>query len=425
MPADPQRLDVSRLVLPRRPEPATSPRLSNERPGVGEDEPVSPDDGRVRFGGWDGFDEDAPPALGATPLPDVHLLWPLPPDTEPAPVEPAESLLRRACAAPCPGCGGELTVAVKSWCLRCGYDSDQPQRRPAAPRANGVRQAVVVLLFAVAGCLAIVAATAFRRDFVPDRTDLRAWWIGYQGAFGLLLYWVGHAVAVALTIRHWAEPQPSCFDPLAVWRYALYRLPKTRWAITYGLWGATAFGCAFVLFWMNDFAIKDKTAKQKIHSGPVAPAEPEAGSAGGTSPAGEPEGRHQGAGETPGGRQEDGAVADAPRLQFRSHKGTAVVIGYVPDPADPNKIARVVLGNRDVDGGIHFAGYAQLDQSVEGGGGLGRLRSLARPASTPGYTLSRDVIPVEPKLLAGIRYTEMDGQGIFKDTVVLKIAGGK
>jgi hypothetical protein len=100
-----------------------------------------------------------------------------------------------------------------------------------------------------------------------------------------------------------------------------------------------------------------------------------------------------------------------------------VVIGYVPDAADPNKIARVVLGNRDVDGGIHFAGYAQLDQSVEGGGGPGRLRSLARPAATPGYTLSRDVIPVEPKLLAGIRYTEMDGQGIFKDTVVLKIAG--
>ena len=99
------------------------------------------------------------------------------------------------------------------------------------------------------------------------------------------------------------------------------------------------------------------------------------------------------------------------------------MIGYVPDPADPDKIARVVLGTRDVDGGIHFAGYAQLDPSAEGDGGLGRLRSLARPAATPGYKLNRDVVPVEPRLLADIRYTEMDGNGVFKDTVVLGVFG--
>jgi hypothetical protein len=265
-----------------------------------------------------------------------------------------------------------------------------------------VRQALVVLLFAAVGCLAIVAATALRRDLVPDRTDLRTWWIGYQAAAGFVLYWIGHAIAVALTVRHWPDPQPSCFDPLAVWRYALYHLPKTRWALTYGLWGATAFGCAAVLFCLNDFALKDKTAKQKIHGGPVAPAGSEA------EPSGGPEGE----------------VADAPRLRFRSHKATVVVIGYVPDPADPNKIARVALGTRDVDGGIHFAGYAQLDPSVEGDGGLGRLRSLARPAATPGYTLSRDAVPVEPRLFADIRYAEMDGNGIFRDTVITKVAAG-
>ena len=127
-----------------------------------------------------------------------------------------------------------------------------------AAEKKGLGQALVVLLFAAAGCLAIVAATAFRRDLVPDRTDLRMWWIGYQGLAGFLLYWVGHAIAVALTVRHWPDPQPSCFDPLAVWRYALYHLPKTRWALTYGLWGATAFSCAAVLFLLNDFALKDK-----------------------------------------------------------------------------------------------------------------------------------------------------------------------
>jgi hypothetical protein len=339
-----------------------------------------------------------------------------------------------------------LTVAVKSWCLRCGYDSDQPQRRPAAPETNRVQQAVVVLLFAALGCLTIVAVNVFRRDVVPDRTDLRIWWIGYEGLAGFLLYWIGHAFAVARTIKHWPDPQPSCFDPLAVWRYALYRLPGTRWAITFGLWGTTAFACAFVLFWLNDFAIKDKTAKQKIHSSNIVPAEPEDEPAG-RAPAGESPGRREAEdqparyqeGDTAGtataaadrqtGKRdvtyiEPPSVGDAPRLRPRSHKGTAVVIGYVPEPTNPDRVARVLLGTRNPDGTIRFAGHAQLDLSVKDGEALGRMRALSRPAAAPGYPLGRDVIPVEPKLLADIRYAEVE-RGLFKDTVITGVAAEK
>ncbi|HVK16999.1 MAG TPA: hypothetical protein VM533_08620 [Fimbriiglobus sp.] len=430
MPGDPLRPDVSRLVLPRRPEAVAPPLPPLE---IENDPPARSDDGQVSYDGWDGFDEDAPRTLDATPLPDVHLLWPLAPDPAPAPVE----TLVPARTAPCPGCGAELTVAVKSWCLRCGYDSDQPKRKPSAPETNGVQQAVVVLLFAALGCLGILAVNVFRREVIPDRTDLRIWWIGYQGAAGFLLYWIGHAIAVARTIKHWPDPQPSCFDPLAVWRYALYRLPHTRWAITYGLWGATGFACAFVLFWLNDFAIKDKTAKQKIHSSNVVPAEP-APEPAPREPSGETPDRRRdsevqptpyrdgGAGNAAGaaGKRdvtyiEPGSVGDAPRLLPRSRTGTAVVIGYVPDATDPNRVARVMLGTRSPDGTIRFAGVAQLDQSAMG---VGQLRSLGRPATTPGYQLSRDVIPVEPKLLADIRYAEQDERGIFKDTVITGVA---
>ncbi|HET6573518.1 MAG TPA: hypothetical protein VFG68_07945 [Fimbriiglobus sp.] len=431
MPRDSLRPDVHRLVVPRRPEALALPSLPARR--FDEDSAVqttddsqvsysSSDDAPVRTERWDGFDEDAPRPVDVTPLPDVRLLWPLLADLAPAPAEPAKP----SNTVPCPGCGAELTVGFKSWCLRCGYDSEQAQRG-LEPEEGGVRQAVVVLVFAAAGCLAIVAATAFRRDLVPDRTDLRMWWIGYQGLAGFLLYAIGHAIAVGLTAKHWDDDaQPSCFDPLAVWRYALYHLPKTRWAITYGVWGATALGCAFVLFCLNDFSIKDKTAKQKIRSSEIVSEESEVGSVWGTrsdAPA-NPGGASEGG---PSVAEEGGAVADAPRLRPHSLKGAAVVIGYVPDPTNPDRVARVMLGVRSSSGGIRFAGVAQLDSSVKDGEALGRLRALGRPAATPGYNLGRDVIPVEPKLLADIRYAELDGRGIFRDTVITGVAdaGGR
>ncbi len=429
----PPRSDAVKLVPADRDRPAAPPvpdfdLLTPNRPPspAGEGPAAVP---HFRWG-----DDGEPVSLRSaqdTPLPDTPLQWSLllsPPTAAPEP-------------ALCPGCGGPLTVAGKSWCLRCGYNSDQPQRVLAPAARGGVARAAVVLAFATLGCLAVVAATAYRKDLVPDRTDLRVWWIGFEGLAGFLLYCVGHAAAVALTVRHWPDDKPSVFDPLSVWRYALYHLPGTRWAVTLGLWGATAFLCAFVLFWLNDFALKDKTAKPPIRaarhapeshgsgSGDQAAGESESGAAGHPKQADEQPAEGYRSGESagggdkrPAGRREvneiDPSLADAPRLRPRSQTGTAVVIGYVPDKTNPGRVERVLLGSRGPDGVIRFAGVAQVDKAFEEAGGVSRLRALPRPAATPGYALSKEVVPVEPKLLADIKFVEQDTRGIYKDTVV-------
>jgi hypothetical protein len=442
--------DAAKLTPPRQGHPATPPApdflqfLPNHSTG-GQSVPAEagPDaDVDVR---WDDEEPagDPVPLRSAqdTPFPDVPLQWPLivstpaapAPAPAPAPVQP--TLTR------CPGCGGELTVAGKTWCLRCGYNSDQPQR-VFVPAEGGVAQAAVVLAFAAVGCLAIISASIFRKDLVPDRTDLRVWWIGFEGAVGFLVYCIGHATAVALTARFWPDDKPSIFDPLAVWRYALYHLPGTRWAVTLGVWGGTAFLCAFALFCLNDFVIKDKTAKPPIRaakhgsssSGPGQAADAPESKATGHGKSGEDQSVEERAaapaGEAdkrPAGRSEvaeiDPSLADAPRLRPRSQKGTAVVIGYVPDKNDPTRVSQVMLGTRGPDGTIRYAGVAQVDKAFEQAGGVGRLKALPPPAATPGYALSKHVVPVEPKLLADIKYVEQDSRGIFKDTVVTGVEG--
>lgn len=392
MPTEPQRPDVSRLVLPRLPEQQNvSPPPREYEPPVGYGPAASEPEDDVRDDDWDKLFEHDLPGLDATPFPDGQLVWPLMQADEYEGSNPFGSSMPALEIVPCPGCGNPLTVAGKSWCLRCGYDSDM-----VAPQeeldAGSVRQAVVVLLFAAVGCLAIIAATVLRREFVPDRTDLRAWWIFYELAAGFLIYGLGHVTAVALTVRHWADPKPSTLDAFSIWHYALSHLPRTRWAITLGLWGGTAMMCAFILFCLNGYALKDPTAKQKIsHSG------------------------------FPGSPMDDTNDAD---IRTQSLQGGAVVIGYVPAESDPSRVARLVLGTRDVDGGVHFAGYAEVDPSIDART-HSRLQSLGRPAGTPGYQLDAEVVPVEPNVYVDIRYSAMDGDGVFQNGLVTGLTGGQ
>ena len=46
------------------------------------------------------------------------------------------------------------------------------------------------------------------------------------------------------------------------------------------------------------------------------------------------------------------------------------MIGYVPDPTNPDRVAQVMLGVRSAGGGIRFAGVARLDPSVKDGEAL-------------------------------------------------------
>ena len=94
------------------------------------------------------------------------------------------------------------------------------------------------------------------------------------------------------------------------------------------MWGATALGCASVLFCLNDFSIKDKTAKQKIRSSEIVSEESEIGSVWGTRSAApaDPGGASEGG---PAVTEEDGAVADAPRL--RPQEPVLRVEGVAPE----------------------------------------------------------------------------------------------
>lgn len=432
MPGDPLSPDVSRLVTPRRPEPAATPAPdylvdmdSSTRPvRVADFEDCS---------WWGGAEnpDTAPPRPGRhdTPLPDRKIDWAAVAAVGEEPIVALQS-------APCP-CGAGQTMAGRSWCLRCGYDSDldllrKAERRAAAEPARRVSRewrwlvrSAPVLVLAVFVTAAIVAATAYRREFVPDRTELRVWWTGIEAAVGALLYLVAHTAALVLTVRYWKDAPPSLFDPISVWRCAAAHLPRTQWAFVLGLWGATAFGCAFVLFWMNDYAFKDKTAKAPPrHIDAPAKPNPAAGRPGDSREDG-PAIINTGSGNGRKPAADSGPTAPPaapPLVVERTQSTTAVVIGYVPDPADPSKVGRLALGTRSADGTIRFAGYADVDKTTDG---LGQVAGLKRLVVTPDYVTEQGIVPVEPTLTADVKFAERDAQGVLRNSLATAVGGEK
>jgi hypothetical protein len=253
------------------------------------------------------------------------------------------------------------------------------------------------------------------------------WWILYQAGAGLLAYFVGHVLIVVLTFRHWRDGELFKYiDPLTAARYAIEFLPRTRYGICLATWGAIAFLCAFVLFWMNDFAFKDKKAKRKnvvVHGvlstgeGATVPEDPEAGdfviygdavlveNAGEDrdvnliDPYGDP---------------------DPPERQEPPNVTTCVVIGYVPDPNDPNRVGQLVLGTRDADGTIRYAGtVSNFARTGEVDQGVTQVKGLTPLLEKPGYLPDGlNVIPVEPSMSARIAYQERDARGELKNATI-------
>ena len=438
MTGDPLRPDVSRLVLPRRPGQPTPHAPSFFPPGTRpaadpQAQPdLTPDPEECAWWGGAENPDTAPagPTAGDTPFPEKKLSWPAAPGDEP---------VVNLQSSPCP-CGAGMTIAGRSWCLKCGYDSDldllrradaQLMTTAAVPQTQAARvrrkvwQSAPVFVLAVFGAAAIVAATIYRRELVPDRTDLRVWWTGIEALAGLFLYLAGHVTAVVLTVRYWDDPQPSSIDPWAVWRYALAYLPRTRWAFVLGLWGVTAFSCAFTLFWMNDYAFKDKTAKPPIRHIEVPPKPANTSGKTGDKDDG-PAVIDVGSGTdrkptdaTPGSGPT--ATEAAPLAISRPQSATAVVIGYVPDTGDPSRVSKVALGIRGADGTIRFAGYADVDKGAD----TGSLTGLKRLAVAPDYVPDKGVVAVEPTLTADIRYADKDGQGVFRNSLLTGFAGEK
>jgi hypothetical protein len=345
------------------------------------------------------------------------------PDATPA---PAETPVPARTPRYCPRCLADLKeIGGKEWCAKCGYSSDDEQLRPAPaePRGPLVPFWVWMLVF---GLAAIVAATCFRREFLPAGSTARVWWILIELAAGAVLYLVGHVFVVVVTFRQWRDGEVFKYiDPLTMAKYALEYLPRTRWGVCLAVWGVAAFLCGFVLFWMNDFALKDRKEKRRVVVGQttVLTAGEEATTGvepdviefipGGVAAADDPSSRDVNLIDPYG-------TADLPDRQEPPNTTTCVVIGYVPDPDDPGRVAQLVLGTRGEDGTIRYAGtVGNFARAGEVDQGLTQVRGLRPLLDRPGY-LPADltVIPVEPSMTARIGYKERDAQGLFKSATV-------
>jgi hypothetical protein len=326
----------------------------------------------------------------------------------------------------CPRCLADLReVGDKAWCVKCGYSSDEAAEPTRTAGSGGVIVPPWLFLF-LAGCVAVVAATCLRRDFLPAGSAAQTWWILIEAGAGLLAYLLGHVLVVVLTFRHWRDGELFKYiDPMTAARYAFEYLPRTRYAICLAAWGAIAFLCAFVLFWMNDFAFKDKKVKKTVivhgvlttGEGETIPEEPE-------------EGDLVLYGDSvlvqPVEDDRDVNVIDAygdpdpPERQESPHAATCVVIGYVPDPNDPSRVSQLVLGTRDADGTIRYAGtVGNFARTNDVDQGMTQVKGLRPLLEKPGYLPAElNVIPVEPSMTARVGYQERDAQGQMKNATV-------
>lgn len=328
----------------------------------------------------------------------------------------------------CPKCLGDLKeVGGKAWCAKCGYSSDDDQMSDETPPPRGavVPFWAVLLVF---GCFTIVAATAFRREFLPAGSAARVWWVLIEAGAGLALYLFGHVLIVVLIFRQWRDGELFKYiDPLTVTRYAFEFLPKTRWGICMMAWGLVAFLCAFVLFWMNDFALKDKKDRRpKVLIGAGGSLATDEGTATGEDPEA-PEYIVLGEAtlQDPAAAQDVCLIDpygtdDPPERAEPPNTATCVVIGYVPDPNDPGKVGQLVLGTRAEDGSIRYAGtVANFAGGTDVDRGLSQVKSLKPLLQTPGYMPANlNAIPVEPSLVARVGFKERDAQGVLKSATV-------
>jgi hypothetical protein len=185
----------------------------------------------------------------------------------------------------------------------------------------------------------------------------------------------------------------------------------------------TAFVYAFVLCWQNDFAIKDRTKRVQAAAA-IAPkiraldeTDPsEVASASAELPASSSSAEE----ESRKHATIDLFGADRADKKVPTHVTDCVVIGYVPDPADPSRIDQLVLGTRGQDGTIHYAGtvnqFAKTDKTAQW---VEQVRGLKPLLDAPTYMPSGiNAVPVDPSLPCEVGYAERSAQGVLKGTVV-------
>jgi hypothetical protein len=304
-------------------------------------------------------------------------------------------------------------------------EEEQLQAWAAQPRPRQKGVVPFWLYFMLAGCLAIFLVTMLRGRLFAAGSATLTWWILLEAGIGLLLYVLGHAWVITATYTEWESGGVffRYLDPMNIAKYAIVHLPRTRGALCCLSWGVTAFLCALVLFIRNDFVIKDKTQKAKakpavIYSQGVGSGE--------SSEADDPS-DFPSPDSLPGeGRDSDTGLdvpidPDYPELGRASRSEDCVVIGYVPDPDDPNRISQVVVGMRDEDGTVRYAGTVRdFAKDGEVNGLLDQVRKAKKLPQAPSYLPGEvKAIPVEPGVTCRVKYGERTGQGVLKNTILV------
>jgi serine/threonine protein kinase len=334
----------------------------------------------------------------------------------------------------CPKCGGKVrTLPDRTWCMSCGWASDEEVDEGPPPPPKPFRLPTWVYLL-LGGCAVIILLTVFRRQYMPSGSWFLLWWCLIQVCGGALTYIAGHAWLLALTVRHIRDADLFKYlDPTSIWKYAFEYLPGTRWSMCLASWGATAFFCGGIVFWINDFSFKTKK-----------PAEPAAVKW-------EPKENEEGdvkeksdyldANETLGENANDPAANDLNVINLRDQdraeeearpfSTSCVVIGYMASKVDDQGkpvIDQLVLGMPDKDGQLQYAGTAPVPQSPEL---LKQFQQFAGQLKLRGKPLAelpadfKNVIAVEATANCKVNYKEQDAQHQLKGANLQEITFAK
>jgi serine/threonine protein kinase len=414
--------------------PRSASRQTVSRPAAGDPSPRGPVDDK-----WQSLDslrapKTIPPAAALTQVPAQRGTSSVrAPVDRPKPTLPAEDEadLPPTC---CPKCGGKVrSLPDRTWCMSCGWASDEPEDEGPPPPPKPFRLPFWVYLL-VAGCIVIILSTVYRKHYMPSGSWFLLYWCLVQFFGGALAYLIGHAWLLGLTVRHIKDADMFKYlDPTSVWKYGFEFLPKTRWSMCLASWGATAFFCGLIVFWINDFSFKTKK-----------PPEPAAVK---WDPQGDEEGDvkdksdYLDANETLAENAQDPAASDLNVINLRDQdrpeeepkpfSTSCVVIGYIASKLDEQGkpiIDQLVLGMQGDDGQMHYAGTAPVPQSPE----LlkqfqqfaSQLKLRAKPlADIPGDL--KNMIAVEGTANCKVNFKEQDAQRRLKEPNLQEITVAK
>jgi hypothetical protein len=334
----------------------------------------------------------------------------------------------------CPKCGGKVrTLPDRTWCMSCGWASDEEVDEGPPPPPKPFRLPFWVYLL-VAGCIVIILSTVYRKHYMPSGSWVLLYWCLVQFFGGALTYLIGHAWLLGLTVRHIKDADMFKYlDPTSVWKYAFEYLPKTRWSMCLASWGATAFFCGLIVFWINDFSFKTKKPPE-----PAAvkwdPKEDEEGDVKDKSD-------YLDANETLAENANDPAANDLNVINLRDQdhpeeepkpfSTSCVVIGYIASKVDEQGkpvIDQLVLGIPGDNGQVQYAGTAPVPKNPE----LlkqfqqfaSQLKLRAKPlAELPGEL--KNVISVEATANCKVNYKEQDAQRRLKEPNLQEITFSK